>query len=67
MIANQVGGKATRDALFLSTYEVTDLPSMLIAAAVISMVVVLGATRLLTRFGPGRVLPVAFVPFTGAG
>ena len=33
MIAFQVGGKATRDALFLSNFPVTALPGMLIASA----------------------------------
>ena len=28
MIAHQVAGKATRDAIFLSHYDVTDLPKM---------------------------------------
>jgi hypothetical protein len=60
MIANQVAGKAARDAIFLSTYEITDLPTMLIGAAIVSIVVVLLTTRLLTRFGPGRVVPLAF-------
>ncbi|MEE8409377.1 MAG: MFS transporter, partial [Myxococcota bacterium] len=61
MIGNQVAGKATRDAIFLSTYDITDLPLVLIAAAVVSVVVVLLTTRLLTRFGPARVVAPAFV------
>ena len=38
MIAFQVGGKATRDALFLSNFPVTALPGMLVAAAAISII-----------------------------
>jgi len=49
MIAQQVAGKATRDALFLSNFDVTDLPKMVIAAAVSSMVGVLVISQLLTR------------------
>jgi ATP/ADP translocase len=61
MIAHQVGGKATRDALFLSNFEVTSLPSMIIAAALLSIVVVLMATRAMSRLGPARLIPIAFV------
>ena len=35
MIAFQISGKATRDALFLSTFGVASLPPMVITAAVI--------------------------------
>ena len=43
MIAHQVAGKATRDAIFLSHYEVTDLPKIVITAAVLSMIAVISA------------------------
>lgn len=61
MIAQQVVGKATRDTLFLGTFDVADLPAMIVAAAVASLVFVLVFARLLARFGPARVVPVAFV------
>ena len=38
--AQFVGGKATRDALFLSALNVTALPTMLIATSVCSILVV---------------------------
>src|SRR5215510_7560469 len=60
MIAFQVGGKATRDAVFLSNFSVTSLPIMLIASAAVSIVAVLGASRLIARKGPGVVIPLAF-------
>ena len=60
MIAHQVGGKATRDALFLSHFDVSSLPYMFIGASIVSLAMVVAFSRLLTRFGPGRVLPVAF-------
>ena len=60
MIAHQVSGKATRDALFLSTFDVTSLPQMFIGASVFSFVVVLLTSRLLSRFGPVRIVPLAF-------
>ena len=59
MIAQQVGGKATRDALFLSTFDVTSLPAMFIGASVFSFAMVLLFSRLLSRFGPARVMPMA--------
>ncbi len=60
MIAHQVAGKATRDALFLSQFEVTTLPKMVMASAVLSMLAVLVIARLLAQFGPSRVMPGAF-------
>jgi hypothetical protein len=60
MIAQQVMGKATRDAMFLSHYPVARLPYAIIAGAIVSGVVVLLMTRLIRRWGPGRVVPVAF-------
>jgi ATP:ADP antiporter, AAA family len=61
MIAQQVGGKATRDALFLTTFDVTSLPYMFIGAALFSLGVVFAFSRILGRFGPGRALPITFV------
>ena len=60
MIAHQVGGKATRDAIFLSQFDVTELPRMVIFAALLSMLAVIVTSRLLTRFGPHRIVPLAF-------
>lgn len=60
IIAHQVAGKATRDAVFLSHYGVTELPKMLIVAALCSMLAVLAMSRLLARFGPWRIVPAAF-------
>ena len=60
MIAHQVAGKATRDALFLSQFDVTALPKMVMASAVLSMLAVVVIARLLAQFGPSRVMPGAF-------
>jgi hypothetical protein len=57
MIAFQVGGKATRDALFLSSFPVTRLPLMVIAAAALSLVAVIWAVRNISRRGPWRFNP----------
>jgi hypothetical protein len=60
MIAFQVAGKATRDALFLSTFPVTALPIILIASAAFSILAVFAVSRAMTVTGPGRVIPIAF-------
>ncbi|MGD2137293.1 MAG: Npt1/Npt2 family nucleotide transporter [Gammaproteobacteria bacterium] len=60
MIAQQVAGKATRDALFLSNYDVTNLPKVVIAAAIASMAGVLIMSRLLSRFNPITLVPAVF-------
>jgi ATP:ADP antiporter, AAA family len=61
MIAGQIAAKATRDAIFLSTYSITDLPRMLIVAAVVSISLVLVVSRGMVRWGPQRLLPAAFL------
>jgi len=60
IIGHQVAGKATRDALFLSSYDVTALPAMVMAASVVSLLAVLAASRGMRAVGPGRLLPIAF-------
>lgn len=65
MIAQQVGCKATRDALFLSSFDAEDLPSVVIASAAASLLAVLAATRAFARFGPARVVPLAFAASAG--
>ena len=61
MIAHQVAAKAVRDAFFLSTYDVTRLPAMLVFAAVVSVVVVLACSRAMPRLGPVRLISASFV------
>ena len=65
MIAHQVGAKATRDAMFLSSFEVTSLPLMVIFASVISMIGVMAASRAMTAFGPARFIPALFAISAG--
>ncbi|MCH7875074.1 MAG: hypothetical protein IH965_07255 [Gemmatimonadetes bacterium] len=60
MIAFQMAAKATRNALFLSSFDVSMLPRMVVGAAVVSVLLVFVATRALTRVGPGRLVPIAF-------
>lgn len=56
LVAQQVAGKATRDALFLSTFDVSALPLMMTGAAVASLVVTLVLTPLVSGGGPARFL-----------
>lgn len=56
MIAHQVSGKATRDAIFLSQFDVSALPRVVILAAVLSIAAVIVFSRLLVRYGPLRVI-----------
>ncbi len=57
LVAFQLAGKATRDALYLSVFDVTALPRMVIAASVLSALVTIGLSRVMARVGPGRLLP----------
>src|ERR1700690_4370095 len=60
MIAQQVAGKATRDALFLSSFSVRVLPAMMAASAVVSLVAVLWLSPMMLRHSPAKVVPAAF-------
>jgi AAA family ATP:ADP antiporter len=64
LIAQQVAGRATRDALFLSTFHVTSLPLVMIAAAVVSAAAVLGFSAALSRRSPAQVVPIAIAAGT---
>ena len=65
MIAFQMAAKATRDALFLSTFDVSALPRMVMVSALVSMAVALLASRWMTAVGPGRLVPAAFAASAG--
>lgn len=60
LVAQLVAGKATRDALFLTHFGLTLLPAAMIAAAFLSALSVLVMSRVLTRWGPARVVPATF-------
>jgi AAA family ATP:ADP antiporter len=57
MIAHHVAGKAMRDTLFLTQFDVTRLPQMMIIAALLSVAAVLGMSRLMAKLGPARLVP----------
>ena len=60
MVAQQVAGKATRDALFLSSFGVKTLPAMMGVSALASIVVALWLSRMMLRHTPAKVVPVGF-------
>jgi len=60
IIATQVAGKATRDTLFLTNFDISALPVMLIASALLSIGAVLLSSRAMTMLGPVRVIPPLF-------
>ena len=64
LVAQQVAGKAVRDALFLSHFPVEQLPATLMASATLGAVAVLAFSRLVTRLGPGRTVAGAVAAAT---
>jgi ATP:ADP antiporter, AAA family len=64
-IAQQVAGKAARDALFLSAFDISALPVMLVVSALASITLALASTRWMSHFGPARAVPVSFLVSAG--
>ena len=60
MMAQLVFGKAVRDALFLSTFQVSFLPAAMICTAALSAVAVVAVSRAMTGHSPDRVVPWLF-------
>ena len=58
--AQIVSGKATRDALFLTSLDYTALPTMLIATSVCSILLVALNTRAARRLSPDTLVPATF-------
>ena len=58
--AEFVGGKATRDALFLTSLDVTALPAMLMATSLCSILLVATHTRWGGAFAPAVLVPASF-------
>src|SRR5262245_38325912 len=59
--AEFVGGKATRDALFLTSLDVMALPAMLIVTALVSILLVVLHSRVVNRVSPAVLVPGLFV------
>jgi hypothetical protein len=58
LVAQQVIGRATRDALFLSSFPASALPPVMMGASLLSVGVALFAGRLIAGLGPRRALQV---------
>jgi len=58
--AQFVSGKATRDALFLASFDFTSLPLMLVATSACSIALVAANARASRRIAPRRIVPAAF-------
>jgi hypothetical protein len=63
--AQFVGGKATRDALFLTSHDVTFLPAMLVVTALCSIVLVSLHARAGRLLAPAVLIPASFVASGG--
>jgi ATP:ADP antiporter, AAA family len=60
MIAQQVAGKAVRDALFLSSFRAIHLPHAMALGAALSLVTVACMPRIAARLSPRRLMPLVF-------
>ena len=61
IIAQQIASKATRDTLFLTSFDATELPAVMLAAAGLAFVGVVVLSRLSARIGPARLVPGMFL------
>jgi len=60
LIAQQVAGKAARDALFLSSFRAARLPIAMAAGAGLSLAAAYWVSRLMARYSPAKLLPLLF-------
>lgn len=61
MMAHQVAGKAARDSIYLSTFPVSDLPKVVMAAAAVALLLTFVSARAMSAYGPRKVVPAGFV------
>jgi ATP:ADP antiporter, AAA family len=65
LIAQHVIAKATRDALFLSSFSAARLPLAMTVSTVFSGGIVILFGKIMSRFGPARVVPRLFALHAG--
>jgi hypothetical protein len=58
--AQFVGGKATRDALFLASLGFTALPTMVIATSAVSIILLIVSSKHAYKISPATLVPAAF-------
>ena len=63
LVAQQVAGKAARDALFLTAFNVSSLPAMMIGSAALSALSAILFARSMRRRSPAQSLTVGLVAF----
>src|SRR5450432_3601604 len=61
VIAAFVAGKTARDAMFLTSFQVTLLPTFVAIGAVVTIPLVLVVARRMTVSGPARLVPVIYL------
>src|SRR5688500_15759723 len=59
--AQFIAGKAVRDALYLASLDVTSLPAMVMATAVVSIGLVVVTSKGLREVSPAAFVPIAFI------
>ena len=57
VVSSFVAGKAGRDAILLSEFSIESLPLFMAISAALSLPIILVAGRLMTRYGPARLVP----------
>ncbi|TMQ20021.1 MAG: hypothetical protein E6J90_17070 [Deltaproteobacteria bacterium] len=57
VVAGFVAGKAARDAILLSNFGIKTLPIFITISALTALPIILVAGKLMTRFGPARLMP----------
>src|SRR5262245_66544933 len=60
VMAQFVSGKAVRDALFLTSLDLTALPAMLVATSAVSMLLIVANARAARRIRPVVLVPISF-------
>jgi hypothetical protein len=55
-----IAGKAARDALFLTNFDTSSLPVMIMVTAIVSIVLVVASSRAVARVAPSTWVPAAF-------
>ncbi len=63
LVAQQVAGKAARDALFLAAFRVSSLPAMMIVSAALSALSAILFARAMRRSSPAQSLTLGLVMF----
>src|SRR5262245_39177080 len=58
--AQFISGKAVRDALFLTSLDLTALPTILAVTSVVSILAVVWNTRVARRIAPATLVPASF-------